>query len=136
MKKSRLNLTDVLLITVLVFGIAAIVLRAVHIPLFEPVRDREYAVSFTAQITGEQRASLVTGLILTDNSGRSVKRLEGYWIDETGSGAVMTGDLLMKGRVTESGFLSGSTMYYEGDEVTLTYKDGTVDVTLTGFHER
>lgn len=136
MKKIRFNLTDVLLIAVLILGVAGIIVRAAKLVDAEPLYDREYAVSFTAKTDEKTKNELVTGVTFTDDRGGGGKLLEGYHVKQEGDVFVISADLLMTGRMTSSGFISGGVEYHEGDELTLTYKDGTVRATLTGFFER
>jgi hypothetical protein len=132
-KKRIPNVIDILIILTLVACVAGIIVRAVNLPSVITDKNGEYRMAFTASLTEEQTSKIDPGLKFKDKNGSELKLLEGYWIKYENGEPALNGELLLTGRLTETGFICGGIQYYEGDTVTLTGKDMTFTVTVLGF---
>lgn len=136
MKKRKLNAADLMLILILVLCAAGIVIRAFRLPLLPSVSEKDYRIAFTAETDREQLDSISAGTEFKDGGGTGSMLMEGYWIKENDGVFTLNGELLMKGRITESGFESGGKYYHKGDSLTLTHKNGTITAVITDFLEK
>ena len=135
MKKRGLNIIDVLILLTLVACAAGIVIRAINLPSVSTDKNGEYRVAFTATLTEEQAEKIDTGLKFKDKNGSDLTLLEGYWIKTENEVTTLNGELLVTGRLTETGFILGGAAYYINDTVTLTGKDVGFDAVILAFTE-
>ena len=136
MKTKKLNAADILLILVLVLCAAGIVVRAFRLPLLPSVSDKEYRVQFTAKTDAETLEKITAGTEFKDTAGVTLKLLEGYWIKTGDGGPVIYGELVMKGRITESGFESSGKFYHKADVLELEGRDVRLSAQITDFIEK
>ena len=135
MKKRGLNITDIVIILVLAACIVGVVVRAAGIKNVNDDKKTEYLVSFTAQTDMKQLETVSAGLKLSDGAEMTGEMLEGYWIKQTDTGAEISFEMKVFGRMTESGFLIGDKYYYIGDTVTLNGRDVTFKAVISALSE-
>lgn len=136
MKNKKLNAADIMLILVLVLCAAGIVIRAFRLPLLPSVSDKEYRIQFTAKTDAETLEKITAGTEFKESAGVTLRLLEGYWIKTEDGAPVLYGELVMKGRITESGFESGGKFYHTADVLELEGKDIRLSAEITDFVEK
>lgn len=136
MKKRGLNAVDVLLIIIILACAAGIALRAFGLPYAKSDEPKEYRVSFYAPLTAEGAEAVNAGLKFKDEKGTEGVLSEGYWIKTEDGKTVLYGELIITGRLNESGFECGAARYYKNDRVAFTGKALTLDATITDFIEK
>ncbi len=135
MKKRGINAIDVLIIITIIACAAGIVIRAVNLPSVLPDRSSEYRVSFSAEITEEQKEQVTSGIVFTDKNGTRFTLLEGYWIKYEDGKTTLNGELSAVGRLTESGFKCGENAYFKKDAVALSSDKMSLRVQIVDFLE-
>ena len=135
MKKRGINVIDVLILLTVVACAAGIVIRAVNLPSALPDKSSGYRAAFTAVITAEQKEKTDAGIVFTDKNGTKFTLLEGYWIKEENDKITLYGELLVTGRMTETGLKCGDNLYFKKDVIALSSDKMNVEAEIADFLE-
>ena len=133
MKKRSFGAVDVLIILVIAACIVGIVSRAVRLKNAETEKYGSYRVQFTAQLDIKQLDAVRSGVKLSDKNNAQYTLLEGYWITEAEETATVSGEFLVRGRMTEKGFECGDGFYFKNDVVKLNGDGLDFEAVLTEF---
>ena len=133
MKKKSFNITDVFIILILVLSVAGIAVRAFRLTEADTERYHNYRVSFTAQLDKNQLDAINAGAVTADKDKTEFKLLEGYWIAEKENVIDLSGEFLVYGKITETGFETAAGRYFKGDTVSLKGDGLDFEAYLTDF---